>query len=363
MAELPRQRKASMILICHILEDQFLFFDALSGIIDIDFIIAIPYSLDKRAYSVLAEKYKIFTPTLTELMNRDFLQELILSNISPVKEYIISEIGGYCAPFINNLAIAMGGKLLGVIEDTESGHKKYLQQDKIMLPIVSVARSILKEKEDFLVGERCLSSFCEMLSRGNHDPVDTFKMCGIFGFGKIGRSIAHALRKRCFHNVLIYDHNPFQRLQACVEGFQIPHKEVMLQKADYIFGATGNCSLSGEDFYLIKNGASLVSCSSKDIEYDLKSVFSLYQSEFFAEGIQQFRSNKNSFYLLAEGRPINFWKHPKLIGPILLLVQAEIILATYKILSGHFAAGLNTIPNEEKEFIAHLWLKNVGRLD
>lgn len=62
------------------------------------------------------------------------------------------EIGGYFAPVLQDLRTEFAQDFLGVVEDTEIGHRRYQEAQPLPCPVVSVARSTLKAAEDSLVG-------------------------------------------------------------------------------------------------------------------------------------------------------------------------------------------------------------------
>lgn len=358
IAAMVSKKDVQFVIITHILPDRPEVLSAIETISPIALVIAIPYSIEKPTYAALKNSYNIVSPSLEELTNKEYLLTCILNNIDVNKPVIILEIGGYTAQIIQELKAKLGTKLIGVIEDTETGHRQFERLSSLPCPVISVARSPLKETEDFLVGSSCLFS-TERLIRSAGFLLEC-KRALILGFGKVGRGLAHALlRSGC--QVCVYDTNPIRRILALSEGFQIPNKQAALQQSDLIFGATGNYSVGEDDFTYLKKGALLISCSSKKIEFDLECLNKHYQHEDIFENFTKF-SPKNSnkvehhFYLLAEGAPINFLDGA-VIGPVLTLIQAEIIYAIKTICSLQENNGLFTITEEERKLLANKWLE------
>jgi adenosylhomocysteinase len=345
---------AQFVIVTHILSDRPELLSAIEMLAPIALVISIPYSEDKHTLSQLSNKYKILTLTLEEMNCADYLYEQVLIDIDISIPLIILEIGGYFAPFIDRLQRKLGNKLLGVVEDTETGHRQYQQLSSLVCPIVSVARSTLKETEDFLVGNSCLFS-TERLIRDSGFLIDG-KQALILGFGKVGRGLAHALLRRVCH-VYVYDINPIRRILALSEGFQIPERDVALQKSDLIFGATGNYSLKNSDFKNIKKGALLVSCSSKKNEFNLEYLEKKYKKKKYLKNYTKYSCQENYFYLLAEGLPINFLDGA-VIGPILALVQSEIIIGIKEILALAGSHGIYEIKMLDKIELAKRWLNH-----
>lgn len=83
------------------------------------------------------------------------------------------------------------------VEDTENGFRRYLELGKPPCPVLrpvsrfSVARSPLKEPEDYLVGQSVVFS-TEALIRSGSDILQGGAAC-VIGFGKLGSSIARTL--------------------------------------------------------------------------------------------------------------------------------------------------------------------------
>lgn len=355
LAEKIKLSNVQFILLTHVLDDRPELVDAINSIAPIALIIAIPYSKHPETLAQLKTKHKVETPTLEELYNGIYLHEIILKYLLPEKSVVILEIGGYFSKILNKLGKDLGHRLLGVIEDTEQGHREYEKMvDKLPCPVISVARSELKDAEDFLVGTSCLYS-TEKLMRLSGFPIEG-KRSLVLGFGKIGRGMAHALiRRHC--PVFVYDIDPIKRVNAISQGFQTPDKGIALQQAELIYGATGHCSLTKEDLPLLRNGAVLVSCSSKDVEFDLQGLQESYERTNVFDNFDKYENNGHTLYLLAEGCPVNF-VDGAVIGPILTLVQSEIILAIGELLKYQGKAGLFKLERSVQQFLAETWLKH-----
>ena len=129
-------------------------------------VISIPYSNDQSTYIKLKDKYKIINPTIEELSNHGFLKKVLYESIVSSRSVVILEIGGFFAKVAEDISLKLGDRLLGIVEDIEHGHRQYEKYiQKIACPVVSVARSELKEAEDFLVGTSCLYSTEKMIRR------------------------------------------------------------------------------------------------------------------------------------------------------------------------------------------------------
>ncbi len=309
-----------VVVLTHCLPDRPELLQAIEKIAPIERVIVIPYSIDISTLQSLREDYKVDTPTLEELLDPTYMKTKLREIIQdgPV---IIHEIGGYFAPILPELKEEIKGKLIGIVESTESGHRRYASLPESPCPVISVARGSIKKAEYSLVGRSCVFSLETLLH--SVGAVVSNKKILILGYGKIGKGVAITLKEKgC--SVFAYDTNQIENIMAISEGMSSIPKREALSQADVILGASGNYSLTEEDFKYIKPGAVLASCSSKDIEFDLKSMGQMYTRENIAEHIDLYSNNERYFYLLGKGLPINFL-HQAVVGPLLALVQSEII--------------------------------------
>ncbi|MCD6045576.1 MAG: adenosylhomocysteinase [Gammaproteobacteria bacterium] len=343
-----------LVILTHILPDRPELLAAISKIAPIALVIAIPYSIEEKTFIQLEKQYNFLKLSLEEMNNPEILYHKFIEQIDLETPVIILEIGGYFAPILEQLHSRLGSKLLGVIEDTETGHRQYEKLKAIPCPIVSVARSFLKESEDCLVGSSCVFS-TENLIRKSGFLLDG-KQILILGFGKIGRGLAQALLRRG-QSVSVYDADPSKRILARSEGLKIVEKETALHNADLIFGATGNYSIRESDFKHIKKGAILASCSSKQIEFDMAYIKENYIRADIFDHYTRYSHNGHYFYLLAEGKPVNFLDDA-IIGPVLALVQAEIIYAVKTVIDLKGMPGLHEVSSSDRKILADLWLNH-----
>ena len=178
----------------------------------------------------------------------------------------------------------------------------------------------------------------------------------VLGFGKVWRSLAHALQRRSCR-VSVCDTDAIRRLQALSEGFVIPNKNIALNSSDLVFGATGFCSLKDKDFPYIRNGAFLISCSSKKHEFDLESMRSQYRATKIAKNVERLENLSNHFYLLGKGTPINFLDGSA-IGPLLFLSHAEMLLAIQKLVNRECEIKLQQLDEQTRQHLATIWIEH-----
>jgi hypothetical protein len=136
----------------------------------------------------------------------------------------------------------------------------------------------------------------------------------------------------------------------------IPDRTEALKNCDVIFGCTGVTSVGGADFDLLDDGCFLASCSSKDIEFDLKTLNTTFSKTNLIPKVDRFDSatTGKSLYLLGEGTPINFLDGA-VFGPALTLVQGELIVAIARIFATPTSGDLSELGMVERKQIAASW--------
>jgi adenosylhomocysteinase len=267
---------------------------------------------------------------------------------------VLLDIGGYFAPALPELCARFSGRLLGVVEDTENGLRRYMSHEKLPCPVFSVARSPLKDPEDHLVGQSVVFS-TEALLRSRGDILHG-RLATVIGFGKIGASVARSLHARHVQ-VTIYDSDAIKQAQALALGFRtVTTRAEALRGAGVVVCATGNVALQADDFAHVGNGAYVVSVTSSDDELELAGLDGLYARHQVDEHITRHSTTGHFFYLLNEGNAVNFL-HGASVGAFIYLVQAE-ILAAMALLSGQdYDPGLHETPAGIRKFIASTWMR------
>lgn len=346
-----KKKNIKLILVTHLLIDRPEFIRSLSKIIDLALIIPKPKTINK---SILEEikgyDYNIVETTRENLNNKNNSIQLLKKYVGK-KKFIISDIGGYFAHNLVFLKEYFGEQLLGVVEDTENGFKRYSKIKKIPCPIYSVARSPLKLPEDTLVAYSTVYS-AERILR-NHNEVLDGKKALVIGFGKIGSRIAKDLsRKQVI--VKVWDSNPTNLVHALSEGFIICNKINYLKNIDLIFAVTGSRCLDENELNKIRGKVYIFSITSSDDEFNFNN-FNLFKKRLLSYNL--ILSNKNSEIILAnKGNAINFL-HNAVVGNFIRLVQAEIILSIIKLTEETDKPNLLELSDLKRKYISKTWLK------
>jgi adenosylhomocysteinase len=346
---LPRTPDTALLLVAHLLWDKLPMIRALGRITKIAAVIPVPYSCDQSVRREIEHMgITVLDCSLGELLNPEFgkqlLNDIMNNNDNAI---IISEVGGYFAPIANAISEAFGDKFLGVVEDTESGHRRYLAQGRLDFPLLSVARSTLKESEDRLIGESVAFSV-ERLIRRLGGTLKGRCVC-ILGYGRIGSSCARAFIARgC--EILIWDIDPIARVRALADGFPSPPRAFALERPHIIIGASGHTSLTSDDLPILRDWAILASASSKKVEFSIPSVGSRDPDMQIVP-----RHGAEPVLLAREGTPVNF-TDSAVVGPLLQLVQGEIITAVSALAARTHSNGPHELSEENRDGIARIWL-------
>ncbi|MGV9311107.1 adenosylhomocysteinase [Streptomyces sp. NPDC003691] len=271
---------------------------------------------------------------------------------------LLLDVGGYFAPALAELHTRFSGNLLGVVEDTENGHRRYQSLDTLPCPVVSVARSPLKDPEDFLVGQSVVFS-TEAVMRERGDILHG-RPALVIGFGKLGSSIARLLHAKGVQ-VTVFDIDPVRRTQALSQGFAVARdRETALTGAGLVLCATGAISLRGEDFPHLRNGAYVATVTSSEDELDLAGLPEVYTRTMVGDHVTRYQTTGHYFYLANGGNAVNFL-HGASVGPFIFLVQAEILASIRMLTDDNLAPGMHEVSATDRAAIATAWLSYFNR--
>lgn len=342
--KLNLSNSGSIVPVLHILPDAIPFLYALRKIANVPFVIPKPKSINKAIESLLEVEMKYFS---REEINSERFYEII-----PDHETVFIDIGGYFFNATNGIANVQGDNFCGIIEDTENGLQKYLQND-IDYPLLSVARSPLKENEDYMVG-RAIGYSIERILR-EHNTLLNGLQFGVIGYGKIGRSVAR-IAKDNQSFVFVSDTDSVRLTHAFSHGFRVTSNERLVSSSDIICVAAGKLALSDKDFKNIKNGSWIFSVTSSDDSIDIGWLESNYGKTRISEYVYKYHKDDHHFYLVNEGNTINFI-HGTTVGDFILLVQAELLVSANRLLNKSHKRGLQELGEKDRKIICDLWLE------
>ncbi len=350
ISEAKNTKKISLIVVSHVIDTGVPYINILNKYFSIECIIPKKKSINK-IFLELYPKNKILNITREELKDISVILPII-NNIPKDNNLVIVDIGGYFSNISSKIKEVLGERFLGVIEDTENGHQKYLNKG-LNHPVLSVARSPLKENEDHLVGQAVVFSV-DALFRELGILLNNKKV-GIIGFGKIGNGILSSLRdKGC--DVSVYDINPITLIHAYSRGNKIVTKNILLEISDVIFCSSGNLSLKDDEYKLLKNNVFIASVTSSDDELDLKYLKDNYSKLIINDYITRYEKNTHSVYVINDGNAVNFL-HGAVVDDFILLVQKEIIDSIVYMNENTLDSSVQKTSELDRIRIADLWLK------
>jgi adenosylhomocysteinase len=354
VASLPK-RPCQVVVVTHLLPDRPALLRAMASLATIARVLPIPYSTNEDAlHTAISEGFPVTELTWEQLNSRAVLQNILRDAAESTDvPIIICEIGGYFAGLLPRLPSEISKRVLGVVEDTEAGHRRYLEVEcDLQHAVLSLARDRLKDPEDRLVGTSVVYSVENLLRR--RGAVLTGLRATVLGYGKIGHGAAVAASERGL-NVGVWDPDPLKRVRALADGFLVPDRTHALSRADLIIGASGRMSLAVEDLPLLRDGAVLASASSKQAEFE--PLIQLVEHSSQCEELTAIpRQRQGAVFLLDQGRPVNFL-HDAVIGPALTLVQAGLLAGIAAMAQGQLKVGLHELPAEYRTHLAAEWIE------
>jgi hypothetical protein len=217
---------------------------------------------------------------------------------------ILFDIGGYFAPFVDELSTLLGDRLLLVLEDTANGHKKYLLTEfyKTSYRFKSVAYDSYKMAENVMVANITLSHLHSFVSDWS-----VFKSTLVVGYGRIGRSLCFSLRERGAKNVVVVDSDKARLFMASTEGFECLTTKQLVgvkNRFNYCFSMSGHHGVTGEVVSSLKDNAYISVVTSYDDEFSapIRKIFE-------AGGLDSIEWKGKKINIVNRGRPINLSTH------------------------------------------------------
>ena len=197
--------------------------------------------------------------------------------------------------------------LLGGTEETTSGRTRLLSyRDALSMPILVINDSPIKQfaENEHAVGQSVLESYLRITNRMTNGQRVT-----VFGYGSCGRGVA-ANFKNAYAKVSVVDQDPLKRLQAHLNGYDTPARDVAVAGADLIVTVTGAAKVLGpRDLPLLKDGVILANAGHFPIEIDVAALAAdegIVARKSFEDGIDslQLRDGR-TIHVVADGHMFN----------------------------------------------------------
>lgn len=265
------------------------------------------------------------------------------------------DVGGYFLKPLIELSEEFSSTIAGVVEVTTFGHNRYTANAaKFPYPIVSLARSPLKDAEAVHVGETVVQATEDMLREVGY--ILTGKRCGVIGYGMIGSRISDALKRRGIP-VKIGDKSNSLELHARLNGTETATVEELLRDCDIVFSATATQSISVDMLKEARDGIMLVSGGSRANEFDVPGIESVAQAcEELPGRLQKFTFPWGKSCVLAnKGKAANFIKggSPEEVMDVVFAEQAKCLS---ELAVGQLSPGrVHELSGGDRNGIASIW--------
>ncbi|MBN1315200.1 MAG: NAD-binding protein [Anaerolineales bacterium] len=225
------------------------------------------------------------------------------------------------------------------VEVTRSGHYVYQSVD---CPTICIDDSRIKNLEDYLgTGESFVRGWT--LLRPD-DPIAGKKII-LFGYGKVGRGVAHSCRLNG-SNIFVIDPNPDARKRSTMEGFEaidLSDRHAVKElfgTSDIVIGTTGivgGVSNSVPHEWLLMNNPFLVNIGMDE----------------FGDAFDQDR-------ILGGNIPINFHLQQPTKNRYIDPVHAALVLGIEEMVKNHkaYTKGVHPLPASIDEWVLNKWMES-----
>jgi adenosylhomocysteinase len=335
-----------LVLVTHVLDTAVPYLRALAELVDIERVVAVPYSFQPSAVALLDDMPLLLPSSLDEISAAAVAAARRSARGAPT---ILQEVGGYCAPAAGLLAAA---GVRGVVEDTKQGQWSYERWPQLPLPVFTIADSPLKALEDAQVGRSIAYSVDRLLRTRFYRLLAECRVT-VLGYGSVGVALVdHLLRLGA--SVGVYDPDPVRRAAALLRGVRVADRAELLAASDVVVGVSGHRALTAGDVGLLPDGVVLASGSSKQVEFDVAGLVSRATTTITAGEVTELIYPDRTVYLLNEGKPVNFLEQ-SVLGRVLDLVYAELYLCITKLAATPHRARLHRLDRSQQVELAEMW--------
>lgn len=258
---------------------------------------------------------------------------------------IVLDDGGKCIDILSDDELPQCP--IVAIEQTSSGYEA-IRSKNLKFPVFNVARSPLKlSLESPMIAGAASERLFQSLQKRGLSPKEAL----IIGGGAIGKAMQERLSITM--NTVIYDQNCNSSSQ---NGLNLPS---LLKTFPLIIGCTGKVSVPHEFHQNLPPGATLVSVSSSDREFDAVYLRKRIKENTFCHEDLVI----DDILLVRSGFPVNFDGERENIEPV--LIQLTIALITAGILGGlklspSSAPRILPLCSETEDFIKDLFLDSLS---
>jgi uncharacterized protein len=284
---------------------------------------------------------------------------------------LVVEDGGFITPLLHQDEFAsLRSRCLGAVEQTTKGLRNIERIQPLLLPVVSVAGSVLKLRlEAADVGDALgftIESYVRTKLGQTLGQVPTL----VVGFGAVGRSLAAALAQRqC--EVTIFDKELEARIEASVyKAHRLGVLETLddLSRFRLVIGTTGSTSINRQSLLTLPDGAVLASGSSDRLEIDLAALIEEVRlpsdENVKVDGLITYYTlrNNRTIGVLCDGYPINFILGDGIAKTVIDPILAELLAGAVALANRMFpAAGIHKLSREVEQELWRYYATFTGR--
>jgi adenosylhomocysteinase len=309
---------------------------------------------------ILAKPKSIDKEILNQLKNEG-VDVVVANRTDNFEKYItgktiLMDIGGY----FTRIAKKKGLPIVGIVENNQNGLEKYQSiKGEVKYPVVTVAKSDLRETEDKLAGEAMVHAANTILRQQN--VMIDYCRCGVIGYGQIGSGIAQRLVKRGV-TPYVSDTNPVKLVKAVNDYCYVVDTEYLVSHSSVIFSATGNVGLTSDILKKVKKGAYIVSAAPCDYEIDVIALEKGYRAEKVSDTVTKYIGERNYFHLLNDGNSISYL-FGGVPGPfVYLMLGEELAVVDSLINTKKYRPGVH-LSQEDTKPVAILWIREFIRIN
>ncbi|NSZ09772.1 hypothetical protein G6M14_25715 [Agrobacterium tumefaciens] len=324
--------------------------------------IAKPFSVHEPSLlRLMALGLRVIREDYGALEAGDFLDRLIKEAANEARrrgrKLTVIDVGGYMRVALSRLSEEDRHTINGVVEVTTFGHNNYASWlSKMMVPVISLAKSPLKMAEAILVGDSAVVATDIILRKAG--LMLQARAAGMIGFGAIGEPTAVAARAKGMR-VIVHDTDPLKLTHAKLLGFEVTtDKGYLLGNVDLVFASTGTRSVELADLTAAKDGITVISVGSKGNEYDISGLAdSASSTSELGEELVEYRlENEKTVHVVRGGKAVNFYIQ-SCPDEAMDLVFAEQIACVEFLLEPRALGILHELPPEIHRNIANAWLR------
>lgn len=356
------KNKQKIIIVEHCVTNTLDFIKFLSRYYEVYFIPK-PNSIDKDIMNILEDYVTFLFINKEQLKSKKELINLIEEYVGKSKFYII-DIGGYFSWNYKVINEYYSNQILSIIEDTENGLQKYEKEIKNLkennlvqnVPVCTVARSILKIEEDFLVGNEVAIKSEVFLSEFGTNLIG--KKVLVIGFGKIGSSLSQSLKHR---GAIVYvlDKQAVRQAFAISQGYLYDDFDNLLNNLDIIYIANGEKSIDIDSLDR--------KCSGKLYIFSVTSVDDTFSNVEYLKNALEIEGQvpyyslntklEGSIIVANKGNAINFTYTNSTLASFVQMTQGEMLLLLNDKVKTITNSGITELKKADQESIAKIWLE------